>query len=89
MEIDRLIWDPGNIAHIARHEVTLREVEEVRNGRFVTRRSYANRIMITGPTDSNRVLSVVLEPVGDNTYYVVTARPASRRERRRRIEELQ
>ena len=89
MFIDRLIWDPGNIAHIARHKVTLQEVEQVRNGRFVARRSYANRIVIIGPTAENRVLSIVLEPVGDDAYYVVTARPASRRERRLRVEELQ
>jgi uncharacterized DUF497 family protein len=28
-------------------------------------------------------LAIVLEPQGDGIYYVVTARPASRRERRR------
>ena len=89
MLIDRLDWDPGNIAHIARHGVTPEEVEEVRNGRFVTRRSYANRIMIIGPTAGDRLLAVVLEPVEDRAYRVVTARPASRRERRRRMEELQ
>ena len=89
MLIDRLMWDPQNVSHIARHIVTLQEVEEVCAGPFVTRRSYANRLLVVGPTTEGRVLLVVLEPVSDKVYYVVTVRPASRRERRWRMEELQ
>ena len=89
MLIDRLMWDPQNVNHIARHKVTLQEVEEVCAGQLVTRRSYANRLLVVGPTTEGRILLVVLEPVSDKVYYVVTVRPASRRERRWRKEELQ
>ena len=78
----QLVWDPRNVAHIARHRVTWREVEEVSRGDYVERQSYMLRVILIGPTNTGRVLSVILEDKGDGLYYVVTARPASRRERR-------
>jgi len=39
--------------------------------------------MLIGPTLAARMLSVVLEPEGEGVFYPVTARPASRKERRR------
>ena len=69
--------------------MTPHEVEEVCSGRFVARYSYAGRVMLIGPTLEDRVLAVVLEPIGEGAHYVITARPASRRERRLRLEELQ
>ncbi len=32
LAVRRLIWGPGNVAHIARHAVTPEEVEEVCHG---------------------------------------------------------
>ena len=86
--IERLIWDPWNVGHIARHDVTIREVEETCAGTFTSRHSYAGRILIIGSTNDSRILAVVVEPEGDGAYYVVTARPASRRERRRYQEHI-
>jgi hypothetical protein len=80
--IRRLVWDPGNVAHVARHRVTVDEVEEVSRGEYVERQSYMLRVILIGPTNTGRVLTVILEDKGDGLSYVVTARPASRRERR-------
>ena len=80
--IDRLFWDAWNVAHIARHGVIPEEAQEVCRGPFIARQSYAGRILLVGPTFSSRMLAVVLEPLDDAIYYVVTARPASRKERR-------
>ena len=80
--INRLLWDPWNIAHIARHGVTQHDVEEACARILSTRNSYGGRILLIGSTSDNRILAVVLEPEGSGEYYVVTARPASRRERR-------
>lgn len=80
--IRRLRWDPGNIAHIARHQVSPREVEQVCNGEHIQRAAYAGRIMVIGLSQAGRALSVVLDPEGGDIYYVVTARPSSRKERR-------
>ena len=83
VDVRRLIWDPGNIAHIARHGVTPDEVIDVCYGEHVSRDAYAGRTMIIGRAGSGRMIAVVLEPQGGGVYYPVTARPASRRERRR------
>jgi uncharacterized protein len=82
VEVRRLRWDPGNVAHIARHGVTPEEVEQVCHAEHAQREAYGGRIMLIGPTVAGRLLSVVLEPEGAGDYYPVTARPASRKERR-------
>ena len=80
--IGRLIWDDWNVAHIARHDVVPEEVEQVCHGHYIVREGYKGRIMLIGPTRAGRMLAVVLDPEADDTYYVITARPAGRRERR-------
>lgn len=80
--VRRLVWDAWNVTHIARHEVIPDEVEEICHGEHIEREAYRGRIMLIGSTGDRRVLAVVLEPVDENSYYPVTARPASRRERR-------
>ncbi len=79
----RLTWNDGNLAHIARHHVTQREVEEVLHGTTVVRDTYAGRLVAVGLTADGRMLAAILEPEPNGTYYVVTARPASRKERQR------
>jgi uncharacterized protein len=78
----RLIWDNWNITHIARHDVVPEEVEDVCSANPAVFQTYQNRLLVVGMTRHRRVLGVVIDPVGDGAYYVVTARPASRRERR-------
>ena len=82
LHIRRLIWDPGNVAHIARHDVTVDEAEEVCHGDPIQLQSYSGRIILIGPTRAGRMLAVVLDPQGEDAAYPVTARPASRKERR-------
>lgn len=83
--IKRLIWDEWNIAHIARHDVTPDEVEEVCHYSPVFRDSYKGRKLVIGPTKLGRMVTVALDPEPDmeDVYYPVTAHPASRKERRR------
>ncbi len=81
--IEKLIWDDYNTGHIARHGVTQQEVEEVCDGDFYTRETHSERLLVIGPDSTGNLLAVVLGLEGDNTYYVVTARPAAKKERRR------
>lgn len=81
--VRRLIWDAWNIGHIARHGLTPGEVEEVCHGDHVDRRVKKGRLLLTGPTHENLLVSVVLAPEAQGVYYPVTARPASRKERQR------
>ena len=80
--VRHLRWDPWNIAHIARHGVTPDEVEEVCRGPYIVRQGYQARLVLIGPTTTGRMLAVVLEPVEPGVFFPLTARPASRRERR-------
>ena len=80
--IDRLLWDDQNRAHIARHDVIISEVEEVCHNHPVFISGHSGRLMVIGPSDSGKALSVVLDPKDEKgLWYVVTARSADRKER--------
>ena len=87
VRVDRLRWDDWNRQHIARHGVSPEEVEDVCRGSCIVRESYKGRLMLIGPNAAGRILVAVLDPEGEGTYYPVSARPASRRERRIYAEE--
>ncbi|MDQ6833914.1 MAG: BrnT family toxin [Chloroflexota bacterium] len=79
---DDLIWDDWNEGHIARHNVTPAEVEEVTANRPFTTRGRKDRYRLIGQTDSGRLLTVIVAPRGSGIAYVLTAREATREERR-------
>lgn len=79
--VQRLIWDEWNIGHIARHGVLPDDVEAVCHSDPIVSETYNERLRVIGRTDSGVLLTVILAPEGDDVYYVVTARPASRKER--------
>lgn len=83
-QIDRLDWDAWNLPHIARHHVIPVEVEEVAAGDMLVTLTYKARLQLVGPTAAGRMLAVIIGPVPHQrgVYYVFTARPASRKERR-------
>jgi uncharacterized DUF497 family protein len=83
LAVQRLEWDEWNIAHIARHQVVPAEVEQVCHGLPMTSQTYKGRIRAVGPTSAGRMLTVILAPRGEDIFYAITARPASRKERRR------
>jgi hypothetical protein len=81
VEVRRLTWDPWNIGHIRRHQVVPREVEEVCHGDPLVQQGREGRLALVGPTGDERMLTVILDLLVDGSHYVVTARPASRKER--------
>jgi uncharacterized DUF497 family protein len=81
LAVRRLVWDPWNVNHIARHDVSPEEVEQVCYGRHVILESYKERLLLIGRAQAGRMLAVILEAVAQDTYYVVTSRPTSRKER--------
>ena len=81
--INTLIWDDWNKNHIARHDVTPEEVEEVCQSKYLVLDGHHGRFVIVGTTQANRVLAIIIDPEAENgVYYPVTARPADRKERR-------
>jgi uncharacterized DUF497 family protein len=80
--IDELIWDEWNINHIKKHNVKSNEVEEACDNLIEVFESYNNRLIILGKTDKKRILAIIMAQIDKNSYYVVTARDASRKERK-------
>lgn len=79
--IVKLVWDTFNTAHIAAHEVTPREVEEVFASDYLMLEAKKGRFLVIGTTTSGLILAVVVALKGTGIYYPVTARRASKRER--------
>jgi len=78
--VNSLIWDEWNKEHIARHNISQQEVEEICQGTFLAVESYRKRIQLTGKTKRGRKLFIILSPegrdlkiYGKGIYYPVTA----------------
>ncbi|MFT4038520.1 MAG: hypothetical protein QM692_10095 [Thermomicrobiales bacterium] len=82
--MSNLVWDDWNLDHITKHGVTRAEVEEVIFSAVAVFPSYKNRLKFVGWSSLGRIVSVVIGQVPDTetAYYVFSARPASRKERR-------
>jgi len=87
MRIHELIWPEDRINHIAQHDVTPEEVEEVCFGKaFVQRAKSEGRnplYYVLGQTEAGRYLFCVVIRFPDGRGYPVTARPMTDKERRR------
>ena len=81
--VGELIWDKWNVEHIARHDVLPEEVEEVCNKNPFVSETHSGRLRLIGLTKNDRMLTIIVAPKELGTYYPVTARPASRKERRK------
>jgi uncharacterized DUF497 family protein len=83
LPIRELLWDDRNEAHIARHGVTIEEVEDVCCGHSLGVRIRQGRYRIMGQTSAGRYLTVILAYQRGREFYVATARDATEPERRR------
>ena len=87
MRIHELIWPQDRIDHIASHEVTPEEVEEVCFGRpFVQRAKSQGEnpvYYVLGQTTVGRYLFCVVIQFPDGKGYPVTARSVTDKEKRR------
>jgi|SRR5579872_5637605 len=75
-----LIWDDWNKQHIAEHDISVDEVEEVCHGKYKTIESYRKRIQLLGSTRKGRLLMIILSPetrdliaYKKGIYYPITA----------------
>ncbi len=83
LRIVELIWDDWNEAHIARHNVSPDEVEEVCFNRSLGVRIRRGMYRLIGQTGAGRYIVVILASRGRGQFYVVTARDATEAERRK------
>lgn len=82
MNIYELVIEPDREDHIARHHVSVAEVEEVVFGTPFIRKARQGRYHIIGQTDAGRYLAVFVAPRDLGVYGLVTARDADDAERR-------
>jgi len=69
--------------HISSHKVSSEEVEEVCHSSPLVQKGKKGRLLIIGFTKNLRMLTVILDPEEKKgTYYPVTARDSSRKEKR-------
>jgi len=77
-----LIVEEDRPGHILKHHVTIEEVSETISKDYVYIQAKRGRWQLIGKTEKNRFLTIILGKRSvKNTYGLVTARPASRKER--------
>lgn len=82
VKIDKLIVEEDRPEHIARHNVTEKEVKEVISAKYVFIKGREDKWLLIGKTKTNRFLTIVVgERKQKGVFGLVTARPASREER--------
>jgi uncharacterized DUF497 family protein len=79
MGYSKAIWDldddpEGNVQHIAEHDITGEEVEEVlENPDGIETSRSSGRPVAFGETSTGRLIAVIYEVVDEDTVYPVTA----------------
>lgn len=83
LKIRQLIWDDWNVKHIAKHKMTPDEADKACRNEPIFAKGKKGRIIALGYGSKERLLTVVLDPTQETgTFYPVSVRPASRKERR-------
>ena len=80
--VETLIIEDDRPSHIAKHNIIIDEVLEVLTGDYVYFSGRENRWLVIGKTAKKVLLTIVLgERLQENTYGLITARAARRKER--------
>lgn len=82
MRIYDLVVEEGREDHIARHNVTIPEVEQAIYSNPTVRRERNGYYRYVGRTDAGRYITVFLLPLGSGVGSLVTARDSTITERR-------
>jgi uncharacterized protein len=71
--ISDLQWDDENVEHIARHDVTPEEVEDICFGLNLSEKERNSRYILSGQTTRGRYLNIVIEKIGKGIFRPITA----------------
>ncbi len=85
IDIRHLVWDDWNREHVTKHGLSIAEIETLLAGWVFGEETYKGRYQVLRTNHQGRLLSFVIGAVPDQqgVWYVFSARPASRRERKR------
>lgn len=81
IRIKNIVWDSFNLEHIQKHSVTVAEVEGVKNKIIYHRKTDKNRYLAVGRS-KDRMITLIIRRLEPTTYFLVTARDASKKERK-------
>ena len=73
LKLVQLIWEEKNVKHIAKHYVSIDEVEEIFTKFHHVGKAKNKRKIVTGETDDGRILEVPLVHKGRGRYFPLTA----------------
>jgi uncharacterized DUF497 family protein len=73
VQIHELQWDDSNVAHIARHDISPDEVEDVCFSLHIRERSENKKYILSGQTSNGRYLHVVLAGADKGLFRPITA----------------
>jgi uncharacterized DUF497 family protein len=77
-----LVWDSWNLEHIKKHNVSKYEVEIAFKDKKLITESYRGRTVLISKTKRGRLLTIALSFEKQKDAYVVSARDASKKERK-------
>ena len=80
--IKKIIWDDWNQAHISKHGVSRSDVETAGENLVWHKRAGNSRYLGVGRVGT-RIISLIVSRTKKTTYYLVTARDASKKERKK------
>lgn len=80
IKVEVIIWDNKNAVHIQKHSVTKSETEKAISNFVYYEQAHSRRYLLVGKS-GKRILSIILDRKSAKTYYVVTVRDASKKER--------
>ena len=82
IELNRLIWENWNVKHILdRHSLSKKDIEKAILDVRAHRYGYKGRVVLICKL-KKRLISIIIDKKQTGQYYVVTARPADKKERK-------
>ncbi len=82
IKVRELVWDEYNVEHIKKHGINQEEVIIATEHFIYHKQAHSGRYLLVGRTEK-RILAIVVKRKKTSLYYVVTARDADKKERRR------
>jgi len=82
IKIKKLSWQDWNREHIKKHNVSVEEIETAAKNMVAHKKGYLERYIAVGRSGT-RILAIIVNRERTGQYLVVTARDASKEERKK------
>lgn len=76
-----LIFDAYNLGHIKKHNISKEEIEAVGKQFLYHKKTHSGRYLAVGRV-GKRIITIIIRRESQGKYYIITARDASKKERK-------